>query len=66
LDIEGLGLMARKFDLYQGDKQVGSILPTHLNPYREILIDLPVELPLEVQAFLLWVIFWNWRGNSSG
>jgi hypothetical protein len=30
----------------RGDKQVGSILPTHLNPYREILIDLPIELPL--------------------
>ena len=64
--LKAIGLMARKFGLYQGDKQVGSILPTHLHPYREILIDLPVGLPLEVQAFLMWVILWNWRGNSSG
>src|ERR1700747_1526230 len=59
--LKAIGLMARKFGLYQGDKQVGSILPTHMNPYREIFIDLPVELPLEVQAFLMWVILWNWR-----
>jgi hypothetical protein len=64
--LKAFGLMARKFGLYQGDKQVGSILPTHLNRYREIFIDLPVELPLEVQAFLMWVVLWNWRGNSSG
>src|ERR1700758_5479172 len=30
--LKAIGLMARKFGLYQGDKQVGSILPTHLNP----------------------------------
>jgi hypothetical protein len=64
--LKAVGIMARKFGLYQGHKQVGSISPTHLNPYREILIDLPVGLPLEVQAFLMWVILWNWRGNSSG
>jgi hypothetical protein len=64
--LKAIGIMARKFGLYEGDKQVGSILPTHLNPYRETVIDLPVDLPLEVQAFLMWVIFWNWRGNSSG
>jgi hypothetical protein len=63
--LKAIGLMARKFGLYEGDKQVGSILPTHLNPYREILIDLPVELPLEVQAFLLWVVLWNWSANNS-
>jgi hypothetical protein len=63
--LKAIGLMARKFGLYQGDKQVGSILPTHLNQYREILIDLPVELPLEVQAFLMWVILWNWSANNS-
>jgi hypothetical protein len=63
--LKAIGLMARKFGLYQGDKQVGSILPTHLNPYREILIDLPVELPLEVQTFLLWVVLWNWSVNNS-
>jgi hypothetical protein len=63
--LKAIGIMARKFGLYEGDKQVGSILPTHLNPYREILIDLPVELPLEVQAFLLWVVLWNWSANNS-
>jgi hypothetical protein len=63
--LKAIGLMARKFGLYQGDKQVGSILPTHLNPYREILIDLPVELPLEVQTFLLWVVLWNWSANTG-
>jgi hypothetical protein len=26
----------------------------------------PIELPLEVQAFLMWVILWKWRGDSSG
>ena len=63
--LKAIGLMARKVGLYEGDKQVGSILPTHLNPYREILIDLPVELPLEVQAFLMWVVLWNWSANNS-
>jgi hypothetical protein len=64
--LKAIGIMARKFGLYQDDKQVGSILPTHLNRYREILIDLPIELPLEVQAFLMWVVLWKWRGDSSG
>jgi hypothetical protein len=64
--LKAIGIMARKFGLYQGDKQVGSISPTHLNRYREIHIDLPIELPLEVQAFLMWVILWKWRGDSSG
>jgi hypothetical protein len=64
--LKAIGIMARKFGLYQADKQVGSILPTHLNRYREIHIDLPIELPLEVQAFLMWVILWKWRGDSSG
>ena len=63
--LKAIGIRARKFGLYEGDKQVGRILPTHLNPYREILIDLPVELPLEVQAFLLWVVLWNWSANNS-
>jgi hypothetical protein len=63
--LKAVGLMARKFGLYERDKQVGSISPTHLNPYREILIDLPVELPLEVKAFLLWVVLWNWSTNNS-
>src|ERR1700757_3965762 len=43
--LKAIGLMARKFGLYQGDRQVGSILPTHMNPCRETIIDLPVELP---------------------
>jgi hypothetical protein len=63
--LKAIGLMARKFGLYQGDEQVGCISPTHLNPYQEILLDLPVELPLEVQTFLLWVVLWNWSANNS-
>jgi hypothetical protein len=63
--LKAIGLMARKFGLYQGDRQVGSILPTHMNPCRETIIDLPVELPLEVQAFLMWIVLWTWSVNTG-
>jgi|HubBroStandDraft_6_1064221.scaffolds.fasta_scaffold110724_1 hypothetical protein len=60
--LKAIGFMEKKFRLYRNGEQVGSVTPTHpfLNPYKEVVIDLPNELPLEAQAFLMWRIMGLW------
>ena|SRR5580700_5738525 len=56
--LKAMGLLEKKYGLYRNGEQVGRVLPTHpfLNPYKDVLIDLPDELPLEAKIFLMWMI----------
>jgi hypothetical protein len=59
-------MLARRFGLFDGDARVGSITPSsRFNYTRDIRIDLPDELPLEAQVFLMWLLLWNWGDISS-
>jgi hypothetical protein len=59
-------MLARRFGLFDGDARVGGITPSsRFNYTRDIRIDLPDELPLEAQVFLMWLLLWNWGDISS-
>jgi hypothetical protein len=54
-----------KFALEQGGERVGSISAKYFARYKQIAIDLPDRLPLEVKAFLMWVVLWRWRNDGG-
>jgi hypothetical protein len=59
-------MLARRFGLFDGDARVGGITPSsRFNYTRDIRVDLPDELPLEAQVFLMWLLLWNWGDISS-
>jgi hypothetical protein len=59
-------MLARRFGLFDGDTRVGGITPSsRFNYTRDISIDLPDELPLEAQVFLMWLMLWNWGDSST-
>jgi hypothetical protein len=58
-------LLAKRFGLFDGDVRVGGITPSsRFNYTSDITIDLPDEMPLEVQVFLVWLLLWKWGDNS--
>ena len=59
-------LTETKFALEQGGERVGSISARYFARYKQIAIDLPDQLPLEVKAFLMWVVLWRWRNHDGG
>jgi hypothetical protein len=59
-------MLAKRFGLFDGDTRVGGIAPSsRFNYTRDVSIDLPDELPLEAQVFLMWLLLWKW-GDTSG
>jgi hypothetical protein len=50
--LNAVGITAREFHLYLGDKQVGAIAPKRLLAFQEIAIELPNEFAPAVQVFL--------------
>lgn len=62
-------MLARRFGLFDGDARVGGITPSsRFNYTRDVSIDLPDELPLEAQVFLMWLmwlVLWSWGDSSS-
>jgi hypothetical protein len=59
-------MLAKRFGLFDGDARVGGITPSsRFNTTRDISIDLPDELPLEAQVFLMWLLLWKWGDTSS-
>lgn len=58
-------LLAKRFGLFDGDVRVGGISPaSRFNYTSDITIELPAEMPLEVQVFLMWLLLWKWGDNS--
>ena len=54
-------MIGKRHGLFNGDARVGGITPTSgIHYMRNITIDLPEELPLETQAFLMWLLLWKW------
>ena len=59
-------MLAKRFGLFDGDARVGGITPSsRFNYTRDVSVDLPDELPLEAQVFLMWLLLWNWGDSSS-
>jgi hypothetical protein len=64
--LKAMGFTEKNYRLYRDAEQVGSVSTSYFSPYKEILIDLPDELPMEAQAFVMWLILRNWSDTSSG
>jgi hypothetical protein len=59
------GIVGKRFGLFDGGTRVGGITPaSSFNYTRDIAIDLPADLPLEAQVFLMWVLLWKWGAPS--
>ncbi len=65
LTMKAIGWGGRKFGLYREEKEVGRITPMQLAVCSEVVIDLPVELPLSVQIFLMWVVLYGWSSTAN-
>jgi hypothetical protein len=59
------GLTSKTFKLFSGDEQIGRVAPAGLLIYKSIIIDLPDELSLPAQVFLVWLVLWNWSDSGS-
>ena len=61
---KAVGILARKFGLFRGDTEIGSTTSgPFANLLKEITVDLPDELPPEVQPLLILVR--NWSDTSQ-
>jgi hypothetical protein len=58
--------LGRKFLLFDGSGQLGSISPESIFT-RRARVDLPADLPLPVRVFMIWlvVIFWKRSSDSA-
>jgi hypothetical protein len=63
--LKAINLLATKFGLLRGEEQVGNISPVHLGGSVEAIVDLPDELPAEVQVFLMWIVLWKWISDAT-
>jgi hypothetical protein len=54
----------RRFGLFDGDKQIGSIYPLGIFSRRSN-IDLPADWPLGIRIFLFWLAFLIWKRQNA-
>jgi len=54
----------RRFGVFDGEKQVGSIYPLGLFT-RRTNIDLPSDLPLPIRGFLFWLALIIWKRQNQ-
>ena len=54
----------RRFGLFDGDKQIGSIYPLTVFS-RRAHIDLRGDWPLPIRVFLFWLVFIIWKRQSQ-
>ncbi|HWB59220.1 MAG TPA: hypothetical protein VG733_07000 [Chthoniobacteraceae bacterium] len=65
-DFKAISLLVNQFGLYEGERQVGTVsLGDLAHRFKDITIDLPPELPREVQVFLLALAIHAWSQQSS-
>ena len=64
LVLRRLSIWNRRFGLFDGDKQVGSIYPLNLWS-RRANIDLPDKWPLPIRVFLFWLVFVIWKRQQQ-
>ena len=54
----------RRFGVFEGEKQIGSIYPLGVFTSRTN-IDLPDDWPLPIRVFLFWLAFLMWKRQQS-
>jgi len=54
----------RRFELFEGEKKVGSIYPLGVFTSRTS-IDLPDDWPLPIRVFLFWLAFLIWKRQQA-
>jgi hypothetical protein len=64
LVLRQLSIWKRRFGLFVGDKQIGSIYPLRFLS-RHAHIDVPGDLPLPIRVFLFWLVFIVWKRQSQ-
>jgi hypothetical protein len=55
----------RRFSVFDGEKEVGSIYPLNLLTQRAN-VDLPADWPLAIRAFLFWLVLIIWKRQQAG
>ena len=63
LTLRKVSMLNRRFGLFDGEKQVGSIYPLGVFTRRSN-IDLPGDWPLPIRAFLFWLVFLLWKRQT--
>jgi hypothetical protein len=58
-------MWARRFGLFEGEQQVGRVAPAGTFT-RRVLIELPTDWPMSVQAFVFWLALLMWKRESAG
>lgn len=64
LALRKLSVLHRRFGLFDGERQIGTIYPLHAFT-RRTQIDLPADLPLPVRVFLFWLVFIIWKREQA-
>ena len=64
IEVRALSLFSRTFVVYEGLKRIGEIGTRHIFT-RKARIDLPKNVPLDVQAFCFWLVVLMWRRQSN-
>ena len=64
LVLRKLSIWNRRFGLFDGEQQIGSIYPLGLFT-RRANIDLPGDWPLAIRVFLFWLVFIMWKRQNG-
>ena len=64
LVLRKLSLLKRRFGLFDGERQLGSIYPLGIFTRRSN-IDLPSDWPLPIRVFLFWLVFVIWKRQNA-
>ena len=64
LVLRKLSVFSRRFGLFEGERQIGSIYPAGIFT-RRANIDLPPDWPLATRVFLFWLAFLMWRRQKQ-
>ena len=64
LVLRKLGPLSRRFGLFEGETQVGSVYPLGIFTRRSN-IDLPGDWPLPLRVFVFWLVFIIWKRQNA-
>jgi hypothetical protein len=56
--------VGRSFVLFEGDREVGSLRPNGFLS-RKAVVSLPADMPMPVQAFVMWLTIILWRREAN-
>ena len=64
LTLRKLSALKRRFGVFEGDKQIGSVYPRGIFTRRSN-IDLPTDWPLASRIFVFWLVFLIWKRQEA-